>query len=105
MPSNPFNYHLPADPSRFVGRWAEVEMVVRRLGNPLGDSFIVVAGRRCGKSSFLEAVSDRLDNIKNSSSFRYRSLPVLLDLKSKEFDSPGQVFSQLLHCLQSRVDV
>lgn len=105
MCSNPYNYHLPVDPSRFVGRWNEVEMVVKRLGNPTGDSFIIVAGRRCGKSSFLEVVSDRLDVIQNTSSFRYRSLPVLLDLKSKEFDSPGRIFSQLLHCLLSRVDV
>lgn len=104
MNSNPFNYHLPVTPKNFVGRWAEVNLITRSLSNLNGESFVVIAGRRCGKSSFLEAVADQLVREKEYPG-SFRTLPVIFDLKCQEFKSSNQIFSRLLHSVQSKVDI
>jgi len=59
MPPKPFDYHKPAIAERFVGRSTLVREAVDGLLAE-GNSFAILGGRRCGKSSALQAIHDEL---------------------------------------------
>ena len=57
MARNPFRYSRPVSPVNFAGRWADVHRMAADLTIDDGDSFGLIGGRCCGKSSFLAALS------------------------------------------------
>lgn len=83
MPTfNPFNYGTSVEPNKYIGRESEIRRVVDELLNPSGQSFAVIGGKRCGKSSFLEAVqSGLIAQLPASPNERRYVMPLMVNLK------------------------
>jgi len=80
MPPNPFDYHRPAVAERFVGHGALVRDTVADLLSG-SNSFAILGGRRCGKSSVLRAVHDELLRRRaGTQSGEHFAIPVLMSL-------------------------
>ncbi|MEM7132786.1 MAG: CHAT domain-containing protein [Chloroflexota bacterium] len=96
---NPFQYNLPVDPDRFVGRWPLVERMALELTIDRGDSFALIAGRRMGKSSLLRALSHQL---RAGVDGDWLPLVIPYDLK-REPQSAEHFFALILRAVQRRV--
>ena len=105
MPRNPFQFLLPIAPDAFVGRWPLVKSIAADLVVDGGDSHAVIAGRRCGKSSLLNAVKHRLRQTATAEVADWRIVPVSFDMKSGSFDTSEAFFALILDDVCRRVDV
>lgn len=95
----PFDFNMPAQDALFVGRRDDVNSLADALSSAQRASFGVIGGRRCGKSSLLEALWGELRRRLESAGPReLRVVSVLLSLKSMDMPSSAQdVLGRLLH--------
>src|SRR5713226_5829496 len=100
---NPYNYNLPATQNMFFGRQNEVEALARQLTASLGDSKLLIGGRRMGKTSFLEALYQTLIMETTKPTYTLMPLPVLLDLTGENIDSLESFFT--IVCEQSKIAI
>jgi len=91
---SPFGY-LPAAPEHFVDRWPYIDDVARELLSATGDSYALIGGRRFGKTSFLNALEDRLRH-GSSAICDHRPLVVSISFESLELASATAFFSHVL---------
>ena len=82
MINNPFHYLLPVAPEFFIGRWQFIKSISSDLTLINGDSYAIIAGRRFGKSSFLNAIAFQLCQRETIENGDYIALPILFDFKS-----------------------
>jgi hypothetical protein len=104
MGYNPFQFLLPVDPAKFLGRWPLVKRIALDLTLDNGDSHAIIAGRRCGKSSLLGAIAYQLRQDITSHVGDCTILPVPFDFKSGNFKSSEAILVHLLREVQRRVD-
>jgi hypothetical protein len=105
--SNPFNFNNPTPPAKFLGRWDLVDEIAKDLCAAQGNSHAIIAGRRCGKTSLLHALQDKLlKHLAETGSGEWHILPVLLDVMSLENKSPFHVYRGLVRelCLLTTED-
>ena len=93
---NPFRYLKPVRPEDFYGRWPLVKRVAFDLSIEGGDSHAFIAGRRCGKSSILEAIEYQLIQQTQNDIGDWHTLPLLLDLKRINFESSEEFFAIII---------
>jgi len=105
MVRNPYQYLRPVKPAVFVGRWTEARRIALDLLLDEGDSYAIIAGRRCGKSSFLLALHEKLSKNSAADVVDCQALPILFDFKSASFASEQHFFAYILQEIQRRVDV
>lgn len=106
MPRNPFQYLLPVAPAAFVGRWPLVNQMARDLTQDGGDSHAIIAGRRCGKSSLLNALAhDLRQGWARPDGADWLALPLHFDFKAAAFPSVEAFFARILSELCRRVDL
>src|SRR5689334_19311538 len=104
-PRNPFRYLQPVPPAAFVGRWALVKRMALDLTLDEGDSHAIIAGRRCGKSSLLNALAHQLRQPTASDTGDWLALPLCLDFKAVTLTSVEAFFTHVLTEVRRRVDV
>lgn len=95
MIRNPFRYSRPVAPAAFVGRWPAVHRLAADLTLEDGDSYALIGGRRCGKSSFLAALAHTLNQPDLAGSGDWRPLPLPIDCAPLTITAPGDF---LLKC-------
>lgn len=102
MTNNPFRYLLPVSPENFVGRMPLVKKIASDLTSHDGDSWAIIAGRRCGKSSLLNAIAHHLSQPETMNTGDWIALPALFDFKSKvdTFDSVEMILAWFLKHIQ-----
>lgn len=105
MSRNPFQYLLPVPPDAFVARWPLVKRVAFDLTIEGGDSYAIIAGRRCGKSSLLAALAHQLRQSDTIEAGDRQALPLLFDFKGSSLDSAEAFFALILKEVCRRVDV
>ncbi|MCP4360464.1 MAG: hypothetical protein GY796_20840 [Chloroflexi bacterium] len=105
MSRNPFQYLLPVSPDNFVGRWPLVESIALDLTFERGDSYAIIAGRRCGKSSLLLTLGHHLRQPETAVDGEWRPLPLFIDLKNGNFSTEEAIYAYVLNELCRRVDV
>lgn len=98
--NNPYDF-LPAPPSRFIGRWSEVDMIAHDMACG-ASSYGCIGGRRCGKTSMLRMVEHILCH---DSRFAGRTVVLYEDPMGYKFISPNHVFAVFLRHLCERVDL
>ena len=97
---NPFYYNLPARPEDFLGRWTLVDEIVADLCRARSDSWVVIGGRRFGKSSVLKVVETRLvDRLTNCDAGDWLVFPLLVDLKRCKPSSEQHIYVCILRYL------
>jgi hypothetical protein len=89
---NPYNYNLPVGPEMFFGRQGDVERMARHLMATPGDSFALIAGRRMGKTSLLEALLRSLEPQIVAPGGDVLPLPVFMDFSGAGVDSTPAFF-------------
>lgn len=104
MIRNPFRYSRPVAPAAFVGRWPAVHRLAANLTLEEGDSYALIGGRRCGKSSFLAALAHTLNQPDLAGSGDWRPLPLPIDCAPLTITTPGDFLAQVLLALRSLVD-
>ena len=102
MTDNPFQYSRPVLPDALVGRQTSLHALLSDLTRLNGDSFAVIAGRRCGKSSYLRALDHQIRLLATDSSGGPAVLPVRVNLSAVRQDSPECVLASLLHEINRR---
>jgi len=107
MTDNPFHYLLPVSPEDFVGRWPLVKSIAQDLTLNDGDSHAIIAGRRCGKSSILNAIVYQLHMPETKDKGYWITLPISFDFKSgaDSFKSVEAIYVHLLRDIYRRVVV
>ncbi len=102
---NPFQYLLPVAPETFVGRRPLVRQMAIDLTVDNGDSHALIAGRRCGKSSLLQALGHQLrQQPVQTGEGDWLALPLYFDFKAAAFPSVEAFFARILADLCRRVD-
>ena len=91
---NPYNYNLPVSSDMFFGRREELQSIFNDLTSSLGDSCALIAGRRMGKTSMLEAISRLIEA--QTQSLRVLPAIVLIDLSGGYIDSVSSFFQVML---------
>jgi len=87
--NNPFNFNDPTPPDKFLGRWDTANRIAEDLCAAQSNSHAIIAGRRCGKTSLLHALQDRLlRRLATTERGEWHVLPVLLDVLSLKNESP-----------------
>lgn len=93
---NPFNYMLPVESDEmFFGRQAIVDDIVDSLCSSQPKSFIVLGGRRSGKTSVLRAIERQLLN-RDENRDMLAVLPVYIDLHFDSISSREAFFEAVL---------
>lgn len=105
MRRNPFRFSRPAAVANFVGRWPDVQRVAADLTIDDGDSFGLIGGRRCGKSSFLLALAHQLQEEEFAADGDWRALPLAIDCAGLTVESAGGFLAMLLERLRRVVDL
>jgi hypothetical protein len=98
MINNPFHYLLPVNPESFVGRWPLVKSIASDLKQINGDSYFIIAGRRCGKSSLLNAIAYQLRQPEIIDPGDFTVIPISFDFKAhaETIESPDAIYAYLL---------
>jgi len=104
MPRNPFRYLQPVAPEAFLGRWPLVKRIALDLLLDEGDSHAIIAGRRCGKSSLLNALAHQLRQPSTTDAGDWLALPLHLDFKAVALTSVEAFFAYVLTEVRDRVD-
>ncbi|MEZ4730259.1 MAG: AAA family ATPase [Caldilineaceae bacterium] len=104
MIRNPFRYSRPVAPAAFVGRWPAVHRLAADLTLDDGDSYALIGGRRCGKSSFLAALAHTLGQPAGADTGDWRPLPLAIDCAPLTITAPGEFLAHLLLALRRLVD-
>lgn len=104
MMSNPYQYLNPVTPEAFVARWPLVKRIALDLTLEGGNSHSIIAGRRCGKSSVLIAITHQLCQATAQETGDWQVLPIPFDFKSGEFSKSGEVYVRLLREIVRRTD-
>jgi len=105
MQRNPFRYLQPVAPDAFLGRWPLVKRIALDLLLDEGDSHAIIAGRRCGKSSLLNALAHQLRQPSTTDAGDWLALPLALDFKAMTLISVEEFFAQVLAEVRRCVDV
>lgn len=105
MCNNPFHYLLPVDPKDFVGRWQLVKLIASDLTQINGDSYAIIAGRRCGKSSLLNAVAHQLRQLETTDAGDFIVIPISFDFKTlaETIESADAIYARLIKDIYSLV--
>lgn len=103
MSSNPFHCLLPVLPENFFGRWSLVKNICLDLTCETGDSYALVAGRRCGKSSTLHAISYQLNQQSIQNLANWSTIAIYMDLKGAKFKSPENIYAFILSKILLRI--
>ena len=105
MRNNPFHYLLPVEPKDFVGRWPMVNSIASDLTQINGDSYAVIAGRRCGKSSLLNAIAHQLRRPETTDAGDFIVIPITVDFKAlaETIESAEDIYAHLLKEIYSLV--
>ena len=105
MRNNPFHYLLPVEPKDFVGRWPMVNSIASDLTQINGDSYAVIAGRRCGKSSLLNAIAHQLRQPETTDAGDFIVIPITVDFKAlaETIESAEDIYAHLLKEIYSLV--
>lgn len=103
MTHNPFQYSRPVQPDALVGRQSSLHALLTDLTSPNGDSYAIIAGRRCGKSSYLQALDRQIRLLATASAGDLTVLPVRVNLSAVRQDSPECVLASLLSEINRRV--
>ncbi len=101
---NPYNYNLPVMPKMFFGRQSNVDTLAHQLITGLGNSILLIGGRRMGKTSILEALYQNLQLIVKRPSNALIPLPVFLDLMGEGISSLEAFFHALCERSKSAVE-
>lgn len=97
---NPFYYNPPVQPSDFVGRWDQVDTIVRLLTASRAASCAIIGSKRFGKSSALRAIEYRLLNRwQNLKSGERHVLPCVVDFKRCKNENEETVYASILRAL------
>ena len=98
--SNPFTYNLPVDKEMFFGRQDELDFVNDQLTSNPGDSIALIAGRRMGKTSFLEALLRKFSEDKVQELF---IVPIYIDLSGEILSSILEFYEIVAHEMISEI--
>lgn len=97
---NPFYYNPPVRPSDFVGRWDQVDTIVRLLIASRPASCAIIGSKRFGKSSALRAIEYRLltrwEKLKPG---ERHVLPCVIDFKRCKNENEETVYASILRAL------
>ncbi len=93
MNNNPYNYNMPVTPEMFYGRQADVDGLVTAVRSAPGDSIALIAGRRMGKTSLLEAIMRELESSPTDEPLL--CVPLFLDLSGVSINSTADFFHQI----------
>jgi len=104
MAPNPFQYLQPTTHESFVGRWSLVKHIAYDLAHDNGNSHAIIAGQRCGKTSFLLALAHQLRQQTQQGESDYWVLPLYIDFKSGIFDSAEAVFAFMLNRIYRQIN-
>jgi len=97
MANNPYQYGNPVEPEHFVGRNDVVNQLATQLVYQQGRSVALVAGRRCGKTSTLFALADKLSQQEFIDSSSYHPFPIYFDMKGRPHcDDEEELLKHLL---------
>lgn len=96
---NPFDFNMPTCGDMFVGRRADVSRMADMLSSASRTSYGVIGGKRCGKSSLLEALaSELLQRLKKVESGQRQVISVFVPLKTmSRLGSADDVLGVMLH--------
>ncbi len=100
--ANPYNYTLPTTQKMFSGREDDLDILAHQLTTTPGNSFLLVGGRRMGKTSLLEALEQVLKTKKNIQSLI--PVPITLDLMGANIDSLASFFYTLCEASEGIVE-
>lgn len=105
MAGNPFRYLQPVEPGAFVGRWPLVEQIASDAALEVGDSYAIIGGRRCGKTSFLNTLGHRVARTPLPPEDDYVLVPVFYDLKgfADQAATAGEVWALILKSIRHSV--
>jgi hypothetical protein len=105
MSSNPFRYLRPVEPKDFVGRWPLVKHIASDLTQINGDSYAIIAGRRCGKSSLLNAIAHQLCQSETTDAGDFIVIPISFDFKARAetIESADDIYAHILKDIYSLI--
>lgn len=104
--SNPFRYTVPVEAKSFVGRWPLVKSIASDLTQVDGDSYAIIAGRRCGKSSLLNAIAHQLCQPETTDAGDFTVIPISFDFKilAEDIESADVIYAYILKEIYSSLD-
>ena len=104
MAKNPFHYLRPVPIENFVGRWPLVREISADLVSERGESHALIAGKRCGKSSVLKAISYQLREMESIDAGDWVPLIIPFSFKRSGLISEGGCLAEIFQEVVQRVD-
>ncbi len=105
--TNPYNYTQPVQPVRpemFCGREQDLSLLVNELVSPSGMPYALVGGHKIGKTSLLEALLSRLQQMQMERSCETLPIPILLKLNDPRIVSAEAFFAVVCQATQKALD-
>jgi hypothetical protein len=101
-PANPFDYLQPVAPADFLGRWPVVRSIALDVLGPSRYSHAIIAGRRVGKTSLLQALEAHL-RASSSVDYGHSAVVVRMTVAALRLATEADFFAGVLERLRAQV--